>query len=140
MNVEHCNRLLFVAQPTAWLNRHVESAGQRTCSRTRAPVFLQMSVASPQKVFFVLGNAGSGKGTQCARLVERFGLDHVSAGDLLRAEVESGSERGRKIGELIKEGLIVPGNVTVELLKNAIETTFVSFILCRASIFVLKSF
>lgn len=76
--------------------------------------------AAVSKVYFVLGNAGSGKGSQCAKLVEKYGFAHLSAGDLLRAEVKSGSERGEMISELIKEGKIVPGEVTIELLKAAI--------------------
>lgn len=74
-----------------------------------------------KRIYFVLGGPGSGKGTQCSRLVEKFGFEHFSAGDLLRAEVESGSEQGKMIGDLIKEGEIVPGHITIELLKNAIE-------------------
>lgn len=45
-------------------------------------------------VVFVLGGPGSGKGTQCANIVEHFGYTHLSAGDLLRAEIKSGSENG----------------------------------------------
>lgn len=40
------------------------------------------------------GGPGSGKGTQCANIVEQFGYTHLSAGDLLRAEIKSGSENG----------------------------------------------
>lgn len=46
-------------------------------------------------VFIVLpGGPGSGKGTQCAKIVQHFGYTHLSAGDLLRAEIKSGSENG----------------------------------------------
>lgn len=40
------------------------------------------------------GGPGSGKGTQCAKIVENFGFEHLSAGDLLRAEQNSGTETG----------------------------------------------
>lgn len=43
---------------------------------------------------FSIGGPGSGKGTQCAYIVEHFGYTHLSAGDLLRAEIKSGSENG----------------------------------------------
>lgn len=119
------NHLCFTTPLASRHNLDTVSARRSTCGRQPVRVVSRMSIGSSQKVFFVLGNAGSGKGTQCAKLVEHFGLDHVSAGDLLRAEVASGSSRGVKIGELIKEGLIVPGSVTVELLKDAIETTCV---------------
>eukprot|EP00735_Rhodelphis_limneticus_P007604 TRINITY_DN2017_c0_g1::TRINITY_DN2017_c0_g1_i3::g.21740::m.21740 TRINITY_DN2017_c0_g1::TRINITY_DN2017_c0_g1_i3::g.21740 ORF type:complete len:226 (-),score=48.74,sp/P15700/KCY_YEAST/55.00/1e-67,ADK/PF00406.17/2.3e-49,AAA_33/PF13671.1/1.1e-08,AAA_17/PF13207.1/1.4e-08,AAA_18/PF13238.1/2.4e-07,Thymidylate_kin/PF02223.12/1.2,Thymidylate_kin/PF02223.12/1.7,AAA_19/PF13245.1/0.056,FeoC/PF09012.5/1.2e+04,FeoC/PF09012.5/8.6e+02,FeoC/PF09012.5/2.6e+03,FeoC/PF09012.5/0.89 TRINITY_DN2017_c0_g1_i3:462-1139(- len=71
------------------------------------------------RVVFVLGGPGSGKGTQCARLVEQYGFKHLSAGDLLRAEVASGSEHGKQLDEWMKEGKIVPGSITVTLIKNA---------------------
>ena len=63
-------------------------------------------------VFFVLGGPGSGKGTQCAKLVTDYGFVHLSAGDLLRAEAASGSEHGEMINKMIAEGAIVPVKVT----------------------------
>lgn len=71
-------------------------------------------------VLFVLGGPGAGKGTQCARLVSEHGFTHLSAGDLLRAEQERpGSQFGDLIRDYIKNGLIVPMEVTVQLLENA---------------------
>ncbi|EPS71050.1 hypothetical protein M569_03715, partial [Genlisea aurea] len=72
-------------------------------------------------VVFVLGGPGSGKGTQCANIVEHFGFTHLSAGDLLRAEIKSGSENGTMIQNMIKEGKIVPSEVTVGLLQRAMD-------------------
>jgi len=73
-------------------------------------------------VIFVLGGPGSGKGTQCARLVNEYGCVHLSAGDLLRKEVTSGSERGQQIGKMIAEGQIVPGEWTIALLEKEIRS------------------
>lgn len=71
-------------------------------------------------VVFVLGGPGAGKGTQCANLVRDYGFTHLSAGDLLRAEQDrEGSEFGNMIKDYIKEGTIVPMEVTVQLLENA---------------------
>src|ERR1700710_107760 len=71
-------------------------------------------------VLFVLGGPGAGKGTQCANLVRDYKFTHLSAGDLLRAEQERpGSEFGSLIKDYIKNGLIVPMEVTVQLLQNA---------------------
>ncbi|XP_077235231.1 UMP-CMP kinase 3-like isoform X2 [Tasmannia lanceolata] len=72
-------------------------------------------------IVFVLGGPGSGKGTQCANIVKHFGYTHLSAGDLLRAEIKSGSENGTMIQNMIKEGKIVPSEVTVKLLQRAME-------------------
>ncbi|KAA8499025.1 UMP-CMP kinase 3 [Porphyridium purpureum] len=72
------------------------------------------------KIVFVLGGPGSGKGTQSANIVRDFGWTHVSAGDLLRDEVQSKSTQGKMIGDMIKNGQIVPGHITIGLLKKAI--------------------
>lgn len=72
-------------------------------------------------VVFVLGGPGSGKGTQCANIVQNYGYTHLSAGDLLRAEIKSGSENGTMIQNMIKEGKIVPSEVTIKLLQRAIQ-------------------
>lgn len=74
------------------------------------------------KVIFVLGGPGAGKGTQCSRLVQNKGFVHLSAGDLLREEQKrEGSQYGELIGLCIKDGKIVPQEVTVALLENAIK-------------------
>ncbi len=72
-------------------------------------------------VVFVLGGPGSGKGTNCTKVVEKFGYVHLSAGDLLRAERESGSVLADMINTYIREGKIVPAEVTVRLLRSAME-------------------
>ena len=54
-----------------------------------------------------IGGPGSGKGTQCARIVEKFGFAHLSTGDLFRAEVKKGTELGQKISNIMKEGGLV---------------------------------
>lgn len=64
-------------------------------------------------VVFVLGGPGSGKGTQCERIKARYaGVVHLSAGDLLRDEVKSGSVLGAKCAALMKEGQLVPMHVS----------------------------
>ena len=73
------------------------------------------------RVIFVLGGAGSGKGTQCAKLVENHGFVHLSAGDLLRAERDSGSENADLINKYIAAGEIVPVEITCGLIKTAME-------------------
>ncbi|KAG5421681.1 URA6 [Candida metapsilosis] len=76
-------------------------------------------------VVFVLGGPGAGKGTQCDILVKERGFTHLSAGDLLRAEqVRKGSKYGELIAKCIKEGSIVPQEVTIELLNNAIKEKY----------------
>lgn len=77
---------------------------------------------SPDKVavIFVLGGPGAGKGTQCANIVRDYGFTHLSAGDLLRTEQDRpDSQFGSMIKEHIRNGIIVPMEVTVQLLENA---------------------
>ena len=75
-------------------------------------------------VIFVLGGPGAGKGTQCANLVRDYGFKHLSAGDLLREEQDRpGSDVGAMIKDYIKEGQIVPSEVTIQLLENAMGRT-----------------
>uniref|UniRef100_A0A4W5MCK5 Cytidine/uridine monophosphate kinase 1 n=1 Tax=Hucho hucho TaxID=62062 RepID=A0A4W5MCK5_9TELE len=79
------------------------------------------SFSSPRKaqVVFVLGGPGSGKGTQCDRIVENYSYTHLSVGDLLRAErSREGSEFGQLIDNHIKDGKIVPFEITTKLLKK----------------------
>jgi len=85
------------------------------------PLAAPQPAASKPGVIFVLGGPGAGKGTQCGRIVDKYGYTHLSAGDLLRAERKSGSAQGRMIEEYIKEGKIVPVEVTVKLLIDAIH-------------------
>ena len=79
------------------------------------------SAAQKPLVVFVLGGPGAGKGTQCAKIVDEFGYKHLSAGDLLRAERNSGSDQGKLIDDVIREGKIVPVEITVRLLADAIQ-------------------
>jgi len=69
----------------------------------------------------VLGGPGSGKGTQCAKLVADHGFVHLSAGDLLREERDSGSDKANLINSYISEGKIVPVEITCELIKQAMK-------------------
>jgi hypothetical protein len=54
------------------------------------------------------GGPGSGKGTQCDKIVAKYGFTHLSTGDLLRSEVQSGSERGKKLNAIMEQGELVP--------------------------------
>lgn len=75
-------------------------------------------------VLFVLGGPGAGKGTQCEKIVKDYGYVHLSAGDLLRQERNRpGSEFGEEIQTHIKNGTIVPVEITCSLLRRAMEAS-----------------
>jgi adenylate kinase len=77
----------------------------------------------------ILGPQGSGKGTQAELLAEKFGLKHISSGDLLRDEVKSGSEKGVLIGKVLANGELVPFETLTDLLEPAILKATSGFIL-----------
>jgi adenylate kinase len=70
------------------------------------------------KIIFVVGGPGSGKGTQCELIVEKYGFTHLSTGDLLREAVQSKTERGEQLNALLNEGKLVPMEVVLDLLKE----------------------
>jgi adenylate kinase len=59
----------------------------------------------------ILGRQGSGKGTQCLRLVDHYGTLHVSTGDMLRAAVAEGTELGKKANAIMNDGGLVPDEI-----------------------------
>ncbi|XP_033132263.1 adenylate kinase 5, chloroplastic isoform X3 [Brassica rapa] len=71
-------------------------------------------VKEPLKVM-ISGAPASGKGTQCELIVQKFGLVHISTGDLLRAEVSSGTEIGKKAKEFMNSGSLVPDEIVIAM-------------------------
>ncbi|XP_049821997.1 adenylate kinase isoenzyme 1 isoform X2 [Aethina tumida] len=70
-------------------------------------------------VIWILGGPGCGKGTQCDKIVAKYGFTHLSSGDLLRNEVQSGSTRGKELTAIMERGELVPLEVVLELIKEA---------------------
>uniref|UniRef100_A0A8C5NYK0 Adenylate kinase isoenzyme 5 n=1 Tax=Jaculus jaculus TaxID=51337 RepID=A0A8C5NYK0_JACJA len=71
------------------------------------------------KIIFMMGGPGSGKGTQCERLAEKYGFTHLSTSELLRQELASESERSKLIRDIMEREDPVPSGVLLELLKEA---------------------
>ena len=69
----------------------------------------------------LFGPPGSGKGTQADKLVERYGLLHISTGDLFRSEMENDTLLGRRAREFMAAGQLVPDEVTISMLKNRVD-------------------
>ena len=65
----------------------------------------------------LLGPQGAGKGTQAQRLADRVGAKHISTGDIVRAEIESGSQLGKKVQDYNDRGELVPDEIIVEMAK-----------------------
>ncbi|MBI4018767.1 MAG: adenylate kinase [Candidatus Aenigmarchaeota archaeon] len=69
----------------------------------------------------LLGPPGSGKGTQASMLSEKYGLPHISMGDLLREEVKNNTDIGKKMKEIMNAGKLVPDELTVGILKQRLS-------------------
>lgn len=70
-------------------------------------------------MIFIVGGPGSGKGTQCEMIAEKYGYTHLSSGDLLRDEVKSGSARGKELNEMMQKGVLVSNQVVLDMIKEA---------------------
>jgi adenylate kinase len=69
----------------------------------------------------LLGSPGAGKGTQCKRIVERYGVLHLSSGDILRKQRLEGTKLGKKARGFMDAGELVPDDVIVEMMAEAIK-------------------
>ena len=69
-----------------------------------------------------MGPPGAGKGTQAKRMVDRFGMVHLSSGDIFRAEKASGSQLGAKLERYMGAGKLVPDDIVVAMMAKAIAT------------------
>jgi adenylate kinase len=69
----------------------------------------------------IMGAPGAGKGTQAKRLAERFGIAHVSTGDILREAVQAETPLGREARRYMDEGLLVPDEVVIGLVEDRLR-------------------
>ncbi|MED6188841.1 hypothetical protein PIB30_089756 [Stylosanthes scabra] len=78
------------------------------------------STSEPLKIM-ISGAPASGKGTQCELIVQKFGLVHISTGDLLRAEVAAGTEIGNKAKEFMYSGRLVPDEIVTAMVAERLS-------------------
>ncbi|KAL5778803.1 hypothetical protein ACOSQ2_009540 [Xanthoceras sorbifolium] len=74
----------------------------------------------PLKIM-ISGAPASGKGTQCELIKKKYGLVHIAAGDLLRAEIALGSENGKRAKEYMEKGQLVPDEIVVMMVKDRLS-------------------
>lgn len=70
----------------------------------------------------IFGAPGSGKGTQSARIVEKYGVSHISTGDVLRAEIKKGSELGKVAKGYIDQGQLLPDALIIDILASVLDS------------------
>ncbi|MBQ3796527.1 MAG: adenylate kinase, partial [Butyrivibrio sp.] len=66
------------------------------------------------------GAPGAGKGTQAQMIADKYNIPHISTGDIFRANIKNGTELGKKAKEFMDKGLLVPDELTVELLLDRV--------------------
>ncbi len=69
----------------------------------------------------IMGPAGSGKGTMSELIAENFSVAHISSGDMFRYEIKHQTELGQKAQSYITQGLLVPDDVTIAMVKNRLQ-------------------
>lgn len=84
---------------------------------------------SDVKRIILIGPPGAGKGTQAPLMVEKYGLKHLSTGDMLRAAVAAGTELGRKAKDIMAAGGLVSDDLVIGIVKEALEQAKDGFIL-----------
>lgn len=70
----------------------------------------------------IFGAPGSGKGTQSARIVEKYGVNHISTGDVLRAEIKAGTELGKTAKGYIDQGQLLPDELIIGILASTLDS------------------
>ena len=66
----------------------------------------------------MLGAPGAGKGTQAKKIAEKYGIPHISTGDIFRANIKAGTELGQLANQYISKGDLVPDEVTLAMIKD----------------------
>ena len=77
----------------------------------------------------LLGPPGAGKGTQCKRIIDKYGMAHMSSGDILRAERKANSELGQKAQGYMDSGALVPDDLIIDMMIGAIKNAPAGYVL-----------
>ena len=70
----------------------------------------------------IFGAPGSGKGPQSERIVEKYGINHISTGDVLRAEIKNGTELGKTAKGYIDQGQLIPDELMIDILASVFDS------------------
>ncbi|XP_043719839.1 adenylate kinase 5, chloroplastic [Telopea speciosissima] len=132
LSTSHHHRSSFSSFPSLSLKSlsiplsfHLPSSGFSSTTHLRRSHTLKglrakCSLRQPLKVM-ISGAPASGKGSQCELIVQKFGLVHISTGDLLRAQVSSGTEIGNKAKEYMESGRLVPDEIVTAMVRSRLS-------------------
>jgi len=76
---------------------------------------------TPQARLLIIGAPGAGKGTQAARIAERYQVPAISTGDIFRANIKAGTQLGAKVQSIIEKGQLVPDELTNEIVADRLQ-------------------
>ncbi len=69
----------------------------------------------------LFGPPGAGKGTQSERLIEKYGLVHLSTGDMFRLHITNDSDLGKRVKQILADGMLVPDSITIDMLEEEVQ-------------------
>ena len=69
----------------------------------------------------LFGPPGAGKGTQSAKLIEKYKLSHISTGDMFRMHISNDTELGKRVKQIMADGMLVPDSITIEMLEEEVQ-------------------
>ena len=85
------------------------------------PYLLRLYKEIFMKKIIMLGAPGAGKGTQAKQIAAKYGIPHISTGDIFRANIKNGTELGKNAKEYMDQGLLVPDELTCDLVMDRIS-------------------
>ena len=69
----------------------------------------------------LFGPPGAGKGTQSAKLIEKYQLVHISTGDMFRMHISNDTDLGKRVKQIMADGILVPDSITIEMLEEEVQ-------------------
>ena len=69
----------------------------------------------------IFGPPGAGKGTQSEKIIEKYKLAHISTGDMFRMHISNDTDLGKKVKQILADGLLVPDSITIEMLEEEVK-------------------
>jgi adenylate kinase len=69
----------------------------------------------------LFGPPGAGKGTQSAKLIEKYQLVHISTGDMFRMHITNDTDLGKRVKQILADGMLVPDSITIEMLEEEVQ-------------------
>jgi adenylate kinase len=87
---------------------------------------IDKTIVKPINFVFMLnlilfGPPGAGKGTQSAKLIDKYQLVHISTGDLFRMHISNDTALGKRVKQILADGLLVPDSVTIDMLEEEVQ-------------------